>query len=708
MRFFLFFQFTLFFTLGFSQNSLHFDGSDDGVNCGTSTLLNVGNKAFSIEAWIYADQFKTNIYDGSIIMKENNSNNGGFMFRAGAGGKLNFGIGSGTNSSWIELSSAAVLSSSTWHHVAATYDGSYMRLYIDGSLTDSLSATISVGGSSTTPLTLGYHPVYASRGWSGRIDEVRIWDTTRTVNQIKQNRNDEFCSFSTPHLVGYYKLDAGIAQGSNTGKNRAIDYSSSRQNGTLTNFTLNGSNSNWHLGKVLGQDTITNTDSSSNCGPYYDRDLKTYISKTSLVTKHFVSYTGCDSAYSKYIEIKSNTNSTQSYWVCDSLTSITGKIYRKSGTYYDIIPNYLGCDSIITTQLKVGADTSFMDTSMCDIYISSQGNTYTKSGRYFETYMSHLGCDSILQLDLEIIPTTYSSITLETCDSIQNLTQTQWLKPGDIVTDTIVNRSGCDSIVRLTVESLKSAYKMDESACLFYTSPSGKVYTSSGVYADTLINVQGCDSVLSIHLTIRIPSTEVIKIDACFETVLPTSGELVTSSGMYYDTLMNMQGCDSFVTMDVLIRTVNTQVKEAPYKLTALSSSGSFQWLDCSFGYSQLPGEVSATLDYANSGQYAVEISDNQCIDTSACYGLTGLGVSDFAMPYFQCIPHPNRGRFVLVTQEPTQNAELQIYTLTGRLVTKSMLQNGRKHSIDFDLDPGIYRILILDNHIHLGRLIIY
>ena len=503
-------------------------------------------------------------------------------------------------------------------------------------------------------------------------------------------------------------MDEGTAQSSNFGVTTAKDYSSSKQNGALLNFSLSGSSSNWHTGKSLSQDTTIYRDSSSNCGPYYDLDLKQFVSNTNNFTKHFVSYTGCDSSYIKYIEIKSNSNSSSSFWVCDSLVSPTGKVYRKTGTYYDIIPNYLGCDSIITVQLKVGADSSFIDTSTCFVYTSPSGIKYNQSGTCYEKYISHIGCDSILQINFTIIPTTISSITLETCDSIQNFSKTQWLKPGDVYIDTISNVNGCDSIVKISVESLKSSYKLDVSECVTYTSPTGKVFSESGIFSDTLYNIHGCDSILDIHLTILNSTSEIIEMEECFEAILPISGQIVSSSGNYYDTLTNKQGCDSFVTVNVVINTVNTKVSESDYKLTALSGSGKFQWLDCLDSYFELIEETSAEFEYISSGQYAVEVTENQCIDTSLCFGLIGLGVEPSEILSIDLIPNPNQGIFTIITSQPTKDAIIQIKSLDGKVVEESELKDGSSHQFSFSLDFGIYVVVILsENCLLTGRLIV-
>jgi hypothetical protein len=694
MRFSILSSFLLFSILSFTQNALDFDGSDDGVNCGTASVLDVGGTAFSLEAWINASSWNTSAFQGTIAIKENNTNNGGFMFRAGASGVINFAIGAGTNSAWSELTTSSVLNTGTWYHVAATYDGSKMKVYLDGLLIDSLSSTITVGGSSSTPLTIGYHPTYTGRVWNGKIDEFRVWDKALTQSEITANMNSEFCSLTVTDLAGYYKMDAGTPQSTNTGVTSAIDYSGNQNNGTLSNFSLSGTSSNWVYGKALTQDTVSTSDTLKKCGAYYDADLQIYITQSTTVTRHIPSHTGCDSSATKVIIINSTSNETHNVWACDSFTSPTGTVYNATGTYYSFFKNVQGCDSIITIHLVVGADSSFIDTSACLSYTSSNGNIYTQSGVYYEVFTSFRGCDSIVQITAEIYAKSYGNIGMETCDSVQNLLLTKWLKPGDTTSDTLVNKSGCDSIINISVSSLKSYNTIDTSECDSYTSASGKLWTSSGTYIDTIPNNAGCDSILTYNLTMLMPTSEVLTINSCFEAILPTSNERVTVSGTYYDTLINVAGCDSFITMNVSIKTVNTVVSAVDQTLTALSTNGSFQWLDCTDNYAEINTKTSRDFQYKNSGEYAVEVTDNECIDTSECYSLTGLSISDFVRkPTFLVFPNPSRGYFNITSDEVITGARLVIYAVSGQKVYEDKIQSSKNYSCAYPLDTGIYII---------------
>ncbi len=104
------------------------------------------------------------------------------------------------------------------------------------------------------------------------------------------------------------------------------------------------------------------------------------------------------------------TSSTISVTSCNTYTVPSGdETYTASGVYHDTIPNAALCDSIITIQLTiVGNTTSTISPVACGSYTVPSGDeTYTVSGTYSDTIPNFNGCDSIITINL----TLTSSVT---------------------------------------------------------------------------------------------------------------------------------------------------------------------------------------------------------------------------------------------------------------------------------------------------------
>ena len=93
-----------------------------------------------------------------------------------------------------------------WYHMAGTYDGAAMRLYLDGVLLNSLNVgSIPVGNSS--PLYFSYDDVGGFPYYlTGYMDEVRIWDYARSEGELRDAMGQLLTGTETG-LVGYWRFD---------------------------------------------------------------------------------------------------------------------------------------------------------------------------------------------------------------------------------------------------------------------------------------------------------------------------------------------------------------------------------------------------------------------------------------------------------------------------------------------------------------------
>lgn len=252
-RFYILIFFLLCGTALFSQsaNSLDFDGSNDEVNCGNHSSIQITGTAITLEARVKINSFASAPYAGSIIVKEG-SGQSGYLLRVGGNGIVNFNLGSGD---WNELNTPEnSVSLNTWHHIAATYDGSTQKIYVDGDLVDSRNMSLNIINASSADLMIGDSYSYSGRNIDAVIDEVRIWNTTRTQAELSGNMSSELILPQTG-LVAYYKFNQGTANGNNSGQTTLKD-EIGNSNGTLQSFALSGSSSNW-VARTIANDTCT-------------------------------------------------------------------------------------------------------------------------------------------------------------------------------------------------------------------------------------------------------------------------------------------------------------------------------------------------------------------------------------------------------------------------------------------------------------------
>jgi len=220
------------------STALQFDGATKYVQ---ATSVNLSGSALSLEAWVKVNAFKTVFpYISSIAGVEDG--NAAALLRFGDAGtpanKLQFVLTVGTTQ--LKLTSAATFSPNTWYHVAATYDGTTMKIYVNGLLDGSLGAVGTAAGAGAFSIGRNYEN---GRVLNGAIDEVRVWTRVLTPAEVLANR----CSVD-PAAVGleaYWPLNEGSGA-------VAVDRTGNGHDGTL----LNMASTDWSTA-VPGQCVVT-------------------------------------------------------------------------------------------------------------------------------------------------------------------------------------------------------------------------------------------------------------------------------------------------------------------------------------------------------------------------------------------------------------------------------------------------------------------
>ncbi len=239
------------------NNAMDFDGTDDFVSVPDDPSLQFGTGDVTIEAWFY---FDGNPKNAGIVSKHNsgtpfeqltisitdgifNGLPGSKVFiEALPDGRSFVGLDPGPNDRFVASIDDLTVG---WHHVALVQDYDIgLTLYLNGinqgtSTTDHGGLTFNITGQ---PLTIG--SFNGSGFFDGQVDEVRVWNVTRSEAEIRG-------SIHTPlgggeaGLVAYYSFDQGIPGGTNSGLTNLLDGTGNGNTGTLTNMGLAGATSNW-------------------------------------------------------------------------------------------------------------------------------------------------------------------------------------------------------------------------------------------------------------------------------------------------------------------------------------------------------------------------------------------------------------------------------------------------------------------------------
>jgi hypothetical protein len=235
------FTFTSVHSATFPGNALNFDGVDDYVQTSDN---DAGLTSYTISAWIYwTPSSNTNVeFVCSKGFEQMEIHTGGL---SGANG-LRF---IPTDRVWLDATN--VLPVGVWTYVVVEYDPSVSlaKMFINGAEVPLVNNGSNPVGTSiyntSSVFSIGRRESWSTFYYNGSIDELRVWrNRILTPQEILSNMNNAVPSSLNSGLMSNYDFNVGIQNANNSGLTLLPDLQNNF-NGTLYNFALNGTTSNW-------------------------------------------------------------------------------------------------------------------------------------------------------------------------------------------------------------------------------------------------------------------------------------------------------------------------------------------------------------------------------------------------------------------------------------------------------------------------------
>ena len=638
----------------FAQNNcFDFDGANDFINIPSASGLISGSSAISMSCWVYPTDPIGGWpnFDGFLGFR--NESNADFYIL-----QLNpttvegrFRNSSGTTYTLTQTG----LINNTWQHFVLTYDGSNLTIYLNGVAGSSVPASGMITNS-MVDFFIGKLEFGATNfSLDGKIDEVGLWDKALSAIEI----NCMYAYGINPtdaNLQLYYDFDHGIAGGTNTGITTLVDRMGNI-NGQVTGAALTGSFSNWVAGK------------------------------------------------------STHTQIADTICVGDSLTFGTQTVYTL-GVYYELYSIPGSCDSIVALTLTADSITGTDIRSECSPYTWIDGNAYTSNNNTATHTIpggSSNGCDSIVTLDLTIVSPPTGTDTRTECDAYTWIDGNTYTATNNIATHTITGgaSNGCDSIVTLNLTIINSSTGTDtHTECDTYTWIDGNTYTASNNTATHTITggaSNGCDSIVTLNLTIINSSTSTDAHTECDAYTWIDGNTYTSSNNTATHTIAGgaSNGCDSIITLDLTIVTVDIGVTQNGSTLSSNAAGAAYQWLDCNDNLSVISGESNVSFIAQSNGSYAVEITQSGCVDTSACTSVTTVGIiSNNFSENIMIYPNPTNGKVTVDLGQSYSIITSEVLSINGQLIKTEVHENMQQVPVLLlDEVSGMYLIKLSDNN---------
>jgi len=175
--------------------------------------------------------------------------------------------------------------------------------------------------------------------------------------------------------------------------------------------------------------------------------------------------------------------------------------------------------------------------------------------------------------------------------------------------------------------------------CSSYASPSGNYnWTTTGTYYDTIPNAAGCDSLITVNLILN-SSASTQNIATCNNYTSPSGNYNWTSSGTYMDTIPNAAGCDSIITINLTINN-SYSIQNISACNNYISPSGNYNWTTSGVYSDTIPNAagcdsiftINLTINHESSSNIFYSACDNYH-SPSGNYTWTTSGIYSDTIP---------------------------------------------------------------------------
>ncbi|MBI5885114.1 MAG: hypothetical protein HZB85_00820 [Deltaproteobacteria bacterium] len=176
------------------SHAASFDGVDDYARVPHNAAFGM-TKNITVEYWIKAAVSQKSNF---LVIDKSHGTSGitGWLMQGASSGRIDWGFGNGSD--WTSvISTTADMRDNAWHHLAGTYDGSVLKLYVDGVLDNSKAETRGIA-QNTNPVMIGKHYSIPGREFNGSLDNIVIYNRALSDAEILEHYINAFMDTTPP------------------------------------------------------------------------------------------------------------------------------------------------------------------------------------------------------------------------------------------------------------------------------------------------------------------------------------------------------------------------------------------------------------------------------------------------------------------------------------------------------------------------------
>ena len=245
-----------------------------------------------------------------------------------------------------------------------------------------------------------------------------------------------------------------------------------------------------------------------------------------------------------------------------------------------------------------------------------------------------------------------------------------------------IDSCNCDIVVLDTI-----------SACDTLILSNGNIITSSGNYFDTLSLFPACDSIRNLNITIINSSSSLNSISECGDYIW--NGTTYTQSGNYTFNTVNYLGCDSVAVLDLTINDIpSPQIILSSPQISVNVNGG-----NSPYTFLWNTGETTSSITPINNGTFYVDVLDANNCSGSDTTTINFVGFENSNNKQIRIYPNPSYENITISSKfQINSPTVINIFNLTGKLILSNNIdmKNGFSENINISaLSEGVYLIEI-------------
>ena len=210
----------------------------------------------------------------------------------------------------------------------------------------------------------------------------------------------------------------------------------------------------------------------------------------------------------------------------------------------------------------------------------------------------------------------------------------------------------------------------------------------------------GCSNSDTVTIAVNPAYASTVTAASCGDYTSGT-GIVYTTTGMYDEDFTTIGGCDSTITYDLTVTHVDTSVTLTDGVLIA-TGIGTYQWLNCTVGFQAIAGETNQTFVPAINGDYAVEVTNGSCADTSSCLTIDDVTIYEIPDAYWNNIyPNPTNGGLTITFANTQEAIRIEVMNVAGQIVSSERFTDTNKIKMNISGAHGVYFIHLVPEGSH-------